>query len=100
MRNAQCATLDDEFAFVGECNVGGEFMAPEKIARLAQIAQRTWMRTLSNRIGNSYAERKRRDAIAERPLPVEEQLLEDRYDHISTHEGLRLAAEGNAWPST
>lgn len=94
---AQCAVLDDEFAFVGECNVGGEFMAPEKIARLGQIAQRSWMRTLSNRIGNSYAERKRRDAIPERPLPVEEQLLEDRYDHISTREGLRLSAEGNAW---
>ena len=94
---AQCALLDDEFAFVGECNAGGEFMAPEKIARLMQIAQRSWTRTLSNRIGNSYAERKRRDAIPERPLPIEEQLLEDRYDHISTREGLRLSAEGNAW---
>ena len=49
------------------------------------------------RIGISYAERKRRDAIAERPLPVEEKLLEDRCDHISTREGLRLSAEGNAW---
>jgi HD-GYP domain-containing protein (c-di-GMP phosphodiesterase class II) len=94
---AQCAVLDDEFAFVGECNAGGEFMAPEKIARLNQIAQRTWLRTLSNRIGNSYAERKRRDAIPERQLPVLEHLLEDRYDHISEREGLRLSAEGNAW---
>jgi HD-GYP domain-containing protein (c-di-GMP phosphodiesterase class II) len=94
---AKCALLDEEFAFVGECNVGGEFMAPEKIARLEQIAQRTWLRTLSNRIGNSYAERKRRDAIPERPLPVEEHLLEDRYDHVSTREGLRLSADGNVW---
>ena len=94
---AQCALLDDEFAFVGECNVGGEFLAPEKIVWLGQIAQRKWMRTLSNRIGNSYAERKRRDAFPELPLPVEELLLEDRYDHISTSEGLRLSAEGNAW---
>jgi HD-GYP domain-containing protein (c-di-GMP phosphodiesterase class II) len=93
----QCATLDEEFAFVGECNVGGEFMAPEKIERLNQIGQRTWMRTLSNRIGISYAEKKRRDASPERPLPVEEKLLEDRYDHISPREGLRLSAEGNPW---
>ena len=93
----QCAALDEEFAFVGECNVGGEHMAPEKIERLLQIAQRTWTRTLSNRIGISYAEKKRRDAIPERPLPVEEKLLEDRYDHISHREGLRLSADGNPW---
>jgi HD-GYP domain-containing protein (c-di-GMP phosphodiesterase class II) len=93
----QCATLDEEFAFVGECNVGGEFMAPERIERLHQIAQRSWTRTLSNRIGISYAEKKRRDASPERPLPVTEKLLEDRYDHISPREGLRLSAEGNPW---
>jgi HD-GYP domain-containing protein (c-di-GMP phosphodiesterase class II) len=93
----QCAELDEEFAFIGECNVGGEFMAPEKVARLKQIAERSWTRTLSSRIGISYAEKKRRDASPERPLPVEEKLLEDRYDHISPREGLRLSAEGNPW---
>ena len=82
---------------MGECNVGGEFMAPEKVERLHRIAARTWTRTLSSRIGISYAEKKRRDAVPERPLPVEEKLLEDRYDHISPREGLRLAAEGNPW---
>lgn len=94
---AQCAQLDEEFAFIGECNVGGESMAPEKLERLNRIAQRTWTRTLSNRIGISYAEQKRRDAIPERRLPVQELLLEDRYDHISPREGLRLSAEGNPW---
>jgi HD-GYP domain-containing protein (c-di-GMP phosphodiesterase class II) len=94
---AQCAVLDEEFSFVGECNVGGEFMAPDKVERLKQVAERTWSRTLSNRIGISYAERKRRDEIPERPLPVEEKLLEDRYDHISPRQGLRLSAEGNLW---
>ena len=94
---AQCAVLNEEFAFVGECNVGGEFMAPQKIERLKQIAERSWTRTLSNRIGTSYVERKRSDAIAEQPLPVEERLLEDRYDHISTREGLRLSVEESAW---
>ena len=94
---AQCAALDDDFAFVGECNVGGEFMAPEKVRRLQQIAERTWMRTLSSRVGVSYAEGKRRDANPQRPLPVAEKLLEDRHDHISTRTGLRLSAQGNAW---
>jgi HD-GYP domain-containing protein (c-di-GMP phosphodiesterase class II) len=95
--DAEIATLDEEFAFVGTCNVGGEFMAPEKVERLQKIAERTWERTLSNRIGISYAEKKRRDAIPERPLPVTEKLLDDRYDHISPREGLRLSAEGNPW---
>jgi HD-GYP domain-containing protein (c-di-GMP phosphodiesterase class II) len=94
---AQCALLDEEFAFIGECNVGGEFMAPARIDRLKTIAERTWMRTLSNRIGISYAEKRRRDAIPERPLPVEEKLLQDRDDHISPREGLRLSAPGNPW---
>lgn len=94
---SECATLDEEFAFIGTCNVGGEFMAPDKIERLKKIAERTWTRTLSNRIGISYAEKKRREAIPERPLPVEEKLLEDRYDHISPREGLRLSAPGNQW---
>jgi HD-GYP domain-containing protein (c-di-GMP phosphodiesterase class II) len=94
---AEWAALDDEFAFIGECNVGGEFMAPAKVERLKQIAERTWTRTLSNRVGISYAEQRRRDAIPERPLPVEEKLLEDRYDHVSQREGLRLTAPGNPW---
>jgi HD-GYP domain-containing protein (c-di-GMP phosphodiesterase class II) len=94
---AECATLDEEFAFIGTCNVGGEFMAADRIERLKKIAERTWTRTLSNRIGISYAEKKRREAIPERPLPVEEKLLEDRYDHVSPREGLRLSAPGNQW---
>ncbi|HEY8358007.1 MAG TPA: HD domain-containing phosphohydrolase, partial [Ramlibacter sp.] len=68
-----------------------------RIERLKKIAERTWTRTLSNRIGISYAEKKRREAIPERPLPVEEKLLEDRYDHVSPREGLRLSAPGNQW---
>ncbi|MDB5860134.1 MAG: Metal dependent phosphohydrolase [Ramlibacter sp.] len=97
---AEIAQLDEEFAFVGTCNVGGEFMAPAKVERLHKIAERTWTRTLSNRIGISYAETKRREAIPERPLPVQENLLEDRYDHVSSREGLRLSAPGNPWGFT
>jgi HD-GYP domain-containing protein (c-di-GMP phosphodiesterase class II) len=93
----EIATLDEEFAFIGECNVGGEFMAPAKVERLKKIAERTWMRTLSSRIGISYAEKKRRDVIPERQLPVQEVLLEDRYDHVSPREGLRLSVPGNPW---
>jgi len=95
--DAEIAALDDDFAFVGTCNVGGEFMAPDKIERLKKIAGRTWTRTLSDRTGISYAEKRRRDARPEQPLPVEEKLLEDRYDHISPRERPPLTAPGNQW---
>ena len=36
-------TYDDEIAFLEKANIGGEFMADEKIARVEAIAQRRWM---------------------------------------------------------
>lgn len=33
--------LDNDFAFLAECNIGGEFMADEKLERLSRIAQYT-----------------------------------------------------------
>ena len=42
VQNPNPLYFDEEFAFVGECNVGGEFMAPEKVERLHRIAERTW----------------------------------------------------------
>lgn len=94
---AEIAALDDDFAFIGECNVGGEFMAPAKIERLKKIAERTWTRTLSDRIGISYAEKNRREREPEKPLPVQEKLLQDRYDHIIEREGADLMPPGNKW---
>ena len=34
----ELSRLDDDFAFIGTCNEGGEFMAPEKLERLNAIA--------------------------------------------------------------
>lgn len=75
-------TLDDDFAFVAECNQGGEFMAQDKLTRLAQIAETTWTRTLDDRLGLSWEELQRKSATPAKPLPAEEKLLADRNDHI------------------
>jgi hypothetical protein len=40
---AELRQLDEEYAFIADCNVGGEFMADEKIDRIKQIAQRRLM---------------------------------------------------------
>jgi HD-GYP domain-containing protein (c-di-GMP phosphodiesterase class II) len=94
---AELAALDDDFAFIGECNVGGEFMAPAKIERLKKIAERTFTRTLSDRIGISYAEKDRRAREPEQPLPVREKLLQDRYDHIIERDEMDLKSADNKW---
>jgi HD-GYP domain-containing protein (c-di-GMP phosphodiesterase class II) len=76
--------LDEEYGFIAECNLGGEFMAEEKIERLQRIARRTWMRTLDDRLGISWEERQRKEREPAPHLPVEERLLADRYDHLFT----------------
>lgn len=37
---AEWKELDEEFSFVAECNLGEEFMAPDKVERLDSIAIR------------------------------------------------------------
>jgi HD-GYP domain-containing protein (c-di-GMP phosphodiesterase class II) len=73
--------LDDDYSFIATCNEGGEFMAPEKQARLQQIAARPWMRTLDDRIGLSHEERARKAASPEVALPAREALLADKPEH-------------------
>ena len=63
------------------CNQGGEFLAPDRIERLHSIAQRTWLRTLDDRLGISDEELRRKQLLAAPTLPVEEPLLADRPDH-------------------
>jgi HD-GYP domain-containing protein (c-di-GMP phosphodiesterase class II)/HAMP domain-containing protein len=89
--------LDEDFAFVASCNEGGEFMDPAKVERLKGIAAMVWRRTISNRLGLSYEERKRMDRTPEPALPVDEPLLADRDDHISPLELRDVIAPDNRW---
>ncbi len=81
LREAEAA-LFEAFAFVAECNVGGEFMDPARIARLEQIASLTWMRYFDDRLGLSIAELQRLAKIPPPPLPAEEHLLADKKEHV------------------
>ena len=74
--------LDEDYAFVATCNEGGEFMAAEKVARLKAISSRTWMRTLDDRIGLSHEEKERKARSPLPDLPVTEQLLADKPEHL------------------
>lgn len=84
-RDRELAALDDDFTFIATCNEGGEFMEADKIARLRLVAQRTWTRTLSDRIGISTEEKKRKERIPAPALPTTEPLLADRPDQVIEH---------------
>lgn len=72
--------IADDFAFVAECNVGGEKMEEGSLVRLSQISQQTWVRHLDDRLGLSPLELTRcpKNAPAS---PVSEKLLADKPEH-------------------
>jgi HD-GYP domain-containing protein (c-di-GMP phosphodiesterase class II) len=77
--------LREDFAFVAECNVGGEAMSNEAIERLHRIAGLSWLRTLDDRLGLSPLEALR---LADFPseTPQWEPLLADRPEHRTPRE--------------
>ena len=94
---AELKQLDDDFAFVAACNEGGEFMAPEKIERLKAIGQRSWMRTLDDRIGIAHEEKARKERTPARALPVAETLLADKPEHLFERRPQDRMPEDNPW---
>jgi HD-GYP domain-containing protein (c-di-GMP phosphodiesterase class II) len=77
--------VDDDFNFVAECNIGGEFMDDDKIERLQVISEKTWMRTFDDSAGVSWEELNRKKH-AKSNFPIEEKLLSDKVEHLITRE--------------
>ncbi len=72
-------SLDDDFAFVAKCNIGGEYMSDEDVQRLETIAQIQWKRTIDDQLGISWLEAQR---VGEKqPLPVMEDILANKPVH-------------------
>ena len=74
--------LGEDFAFVAQCNIGGEFMSDEAIARLHAIGAQTWLRHFDDRLGLAAAEQLQKEKSPAVPLPAVEQLLADREEHV------------------
>lgn len=72
--------LFDDFAFVAECNVGGEFMSDDAIARLKKIAKIQWKRHFDIHMGLSHEEAKR--FVDEPHGECLEYLLDDKAFHV------------------
>ena len=79
------AALEADFRFVAACNVGGEYLDDESRARLHAIAERSWQRHFSDRVGLSPMEA-RRYPDTDEALPVTERLLADKAQHLLARE--------------
>ena len=86
------AKIDEDYTFIADSNVGGEFMTPAHIRRIKKIANIEWSRTLDDRIGISKDELKRKESEKLSALPVIETLLADRKDHIILREKQEVAS--------
>ncbi len=98
-RDAEQALLDDEFAFVARCNLGGEAMSEGDRSRVRGIAQRRWLRTLDDRLGLSHEEAQRLASTAAPALPTWEPLLADKPEHRieRAHPGEPALQPDNPW---
>lgn len=81
-RDDEHQALMDDFRFVAETNIGGEFMSGERKDRILTIAKRTWLRRFDDRLGLSDTELMRYSEEDTVTLPVRENLLSDRPKHI------------------
>ncbi|MDX5373886.1 MAG: HD domain-containing protein [Pseudomonadaceae bacterium] len=97
LRDDTLAALDDEFAFVASCNLGGEAMADADLERLRGIAARTWTRTLDDRLGVSWEESQRQARSPAPALPVQEPLLADKPEHLFERPESELIPADNPW---
>jgi HD-GYP domain-containing protein (c-di-GMP phosphodiesterase class II) len=96
-RDASLKALDDDFTFIARCNLGGEAMADADLQRLRSIAQRTWTRTLDDRLGVSWEENQRQARTPAPTLPMREALLADRPEHLFERAEAELMAPDNPW---
>ena len=77
----QKVQLHDDFEFIALCNQGGEFMSEQQLNRLSKIAEQTWQRHFSDKLGLSPLEEIKVDTQSE-ILPIQEYLLMDKPTHL------------------
>ena len=84
--------LLEEFSFIANANIGGEYMSPEKQARIKEIADREWQRNFDDSLGLGEVEILRYDKENPQTLPTTEKLLSDKKQHIIERENFDYAS--------
>ncbi|WP_320007176.1 HD domain-containing phosphohydrolase [Maridesulfovibrio sp.] len=73
--------IQEDFAFVASCNIGGEEMEQSDLERIKSISRKTWIRHLDDRLGLSQQELKRYPNPPQ-ALPCVEKLLADKPEQV------------------
>lgn len=81
---AATRALDEDYAFIAQCNLGSETLSDAAIARLHQIGSQEWQRHFDDRLGLSHEELARYAATPPAALPATEHLLADQPHHCIT----------------
>jgi len=76
------AKLQEEFAFIAQTNIGGEYMGEDKVEQLTEISNQTWLRYFDDSLGLSPIEFAKHSKENIRNLPATEKLLLDTDKHI------------------
>ncbi len=79
---AKVKQLEDDFAFVAQCNMGEKMLSDEDVLRLDNISKITFMRYFNRMLGLSWAERENVEAPEAFEQPAYEALLQNRPDQI------------------
>ncbi len=74
--------LQDDFEFIANVNLSGEYMREEDHKRVQVIAKITWQRNFDNRLGLSDFEKQRYKEQPQEKLPAIELLLSDQQHHL------------------
>lgn len=93
----ELAELDADFAFIAQLNEGGEFLDDSKLERMYKVAQKTWTRTLDDRIGISHEEKGRKCRAVASVLPTKEALLADKPEHFFERPDAEKLPADNRW---
>jgi HD-GYP domain-containing protein (c-di-GMP phosphodiesterase class II)/DNA-binding NarL/FixJ family response regulator len=79
---AQQAQLQDDFAFIAQCNLSSENLSQAHRDRIRQIGATAWLRHFDDRLGLAEEERARRELEPVIPVPATEYLLSDQPHHV------------------
>lgn len=87
--------LQEDFAFIAECNIGGEFLSAAAVQRLQELGARTWQRHFDDLQGLAHEELelRRQGRALPQTLPATEKLLADQPYHRIAWGAQRPAVE-------
>lgn len=87
---AHKARLQDDFAFIAQCNLGSENLSQAHRDRIRQIGATAWLRHFDDRLGLAEEELARREREPLRSLPTTEFLLADQPHHVIVRESVDM----------